>query len=109
MLGIGQAIDILGGMVPAAPHWMTRVGLEWAFRMLRDPRRIGRRVFVDDPPFFWWMLKQRLRRRRSSRCRPWHGDPDCPTSSIVDLPFIHILRMVRGLCHRRRGVRRGHD
>lgn len=64
MLGIGQAIDILGGMVPAAPRWMTRVGLEWAFRMLRDPRRIGRRVFIDDPPFFWWMLKRRFRRRR---------------------------------------------
>ena len=64
MLGIGQTIDILGGRVPAAPSWMTRVGLEWAFRMLRDPRRIGRRVFIDDPPFFWWMLKERFRRRR---------------------------------------------
>ena len=62
MLGIGQTIDILGGLIPAAPSWMTKVGLEWAFRMLRDPRRIGRRVFVDDPPFFWWMLKARLRR-----------------------------------------------
>jgi N-acetylglucosaminyldiphosphoundecaprenol N-acetyl-beta-D-mannosaminyltransferase len=64
MLGIGQTIDILGGRVQAAPSWMTRVGLEWAFRMLRDPRRIGRRVFVDDPPFFWWMLKARMRRRQ---------------------------------------------
>jgi exopolysaccharide biosynthesis WecB/TagA/CpsF family protein len=62
MLGIGQTIDILGGLIPAAPSWMTKVGLEWAFRMLRDPRRIGRRVFVDDPPFFWWMLKKRLKR-----------------------------------------------
>ena len=33
MLGIGQAIDVLGGRVPPAPAWMTRVGLEWAFRM----------------------------------------------------------------------------
>jgi exopolysaccharide biosynthesis WecB/TagA/CpsF family protein len=63
MLGIGQTIDILGGRVPAAPSWMTKVGLEWAFRMLRDPRRIGRRVFIDDPPFFWWMLKARVRER----------------------------------------------
>lgn len=61
MLGIGQTIDILGGRVPAAPAWMTRVGLEWAFRMLRDPRRIGRRVLIDDPPFFWWMLRSRFR------------------------------------------------
>jgi N-acetylglucosaminyldiphosphoundecaprenol N-acetyl-beta-D-mannosaminyltransferase len=64
MLGLGQTIDILGDRVPAAPPWMTRVGLEWAFRMLRDPRRIGRRVFVDDPPFFTWMLRERMRRRR---------------------------------------------
>ena len=63
MIGVGQAIDVLGGRVPAAPRWMTRIGLEWAFRMLRDPIRIGRRVFVDDPPFFWWMLKRRLGRR----------------------------------------------
>jgi UDP-N-acetyl-D-mannosaminuronic acid transferase (WecB/TagA/CpsF family) len=46
---------------------MTRVGLEWAFRMMRDPKRIGRRVFVDDPPFFWWMLRARLARRRRHR------------------------------------------
>jgi len=64
MLGIGQTIDILGGRVPAAPSWMTRIGMEWAFRMMRDPRRIGRRVFVDDPPFFWWMLRARVRERR---------------------------------------------
>jgi N-acetylglucosaminyldiphosphoundecaprenol N-acetyl-beta-D-mannosaminyltransferase len=62
MLGLGQTIDVLGGRVPTAPAWMTRVGLEWAFRMLRDPRRIGRRVFIDDPPFFWWMLRARLGR-----------------------------------------------
>jgi N-acetylglucosaminyldiphosphoundecaprenol N-acetyl-beta-D-mannosaminyltransferase len=63
MLGIGQTIDILGGRAPAAPAWMTRIGLEWAFRMMHDPRRIGRRVLVDDPPFFWWMLRARLARR----------------------------------------------
>jgi N-acetylglucosaminyldiphosphoundecaprenol N-acetyl-beta-D-mannosaminyltransferase len=67
MLGIGQTIDVLGGRVPVAPRWMTRVGLEWAFRMLRDPVRIGRRVFIDDPPFFWWMLRDRLSRRRLRR------------------------------------------
>jgi N-acetylglucosaminyldiphosphoundecaprenol N-acetyl-beta-D-mannosaminyltransferase len=62
MLGLGQTVDVLGGRVQAAPGWMTRVGLEWFFRLLRDPRRIGRRVFVDDPPFFWWMLRARLAR-----------------------------------------------
>jgi N-acetylglucosaminyldiphosphoundecaprenol N-acetyl-beta-D-mannosaminyltransferase len=67
MVGVGQAIDVLGGIVPAAPAWMTRVGLEWAFRLVQHPRRIGRRILVDDPPFFWWMLRARLRRRRARR------------------------------------------
>ena len=60
MLGIGQTVDILGGRVPAAPDWMTRIGLEWAFRLMHDPRRISRRVLIDDPPFFWWMLRARF-------------------------------------------------
>lgn len=63
MIGVGYAIDVLGGIAPTAPAWMTRIGLEWAFRLLHDPRRIGRRVLVDDPPFFWWMLRARLGRR----------------------------------------------
>jgi UDP-N-acetyl-D-mannosaminuronic acid transferase (WecB/TagA/CpsF family) len=48
---------------------MTRVGLEWAFRLLHDPRKIGRRVFVDDPPFFGWMIRERWSRIRSRRMR----------------------------------------
>jgi N-acetylglucosaminyldiphosphoundecaprenol N-acetyl-beta-D-mannosaminyltransferase len=67
MVGVGYAIDILGGKSKAAPSWMTRIGMEWAFRMLRDPVRIGRRVFIGTPRFMWWMLRTRLRRRRSGR------------------------------------------
>jgi N-acetylglucosaminyldiphosphoundecaprenol N-acetyl-beta-D-mannosaminyltransferase len=59
MVGIGQAIDVLGGMQPAAPAWMTRVGLEWAYRLAHDPRRLARRYLWDDPRFFWWMLRAR--------------------------------------------------
>lgn len=62
MIGVGYAIDVLGGVTPAAPGWMTRVGLEWAFRMLRDPRRIAKRVFLGTPRFMWWMLRARFRR-----------------------------------------------
>lgn len=63
MVGIGQAIDVLGGMQPAAPAWMTRVGLEWAYRLAHDPRRLARRYLWDDPRFFWWMLQARRTRR----------------------------------------------
>lgn len=59
MVGIGQAIDVLGGLQPTAPAWMTRVGLEWAYRLLHDPRRLARRYLWDDPRFFWWMFRAR--------------------------------------------------
>jgi len=67
MVGVGYAIDILGGKTKAAPRWMTRIGAEWAFRMLSDPVRIGKRVFIGTPRFMWWMARARLRRRRSGR------------------------------------------
>jgi N-acetylglucosaminyldiphosphoundecaprenol N-acetyl-beta-D-mannosaminyltransferase len=67
MVGVGYAIDILGGKTKAAPRWMTRIGVEWAYRMLSDPVRIGRRVFIGTPRFMLWMLQTRLRKRRSSR------------------------------------------
>lgn len=60
MVGVGQAIDILGGKAPEAPRWMTRIGVEWAFRLVRDPVRIGKRVFIGTPRFMWWMLRARL-------------------------------------------------
>ena len=67
MVGVGYAIDILGGKTKAAPRWMTRIGVEWAYRMVGDPVRIGKRVFIGTPRFMLWMLQTRLRKRRSSR------------------------------------------
>jgi N-acetylglucosaminyldiphosphoundecaprenol N-acetyl-beta-D-mannosaminyltransferase len=41
-LGVGGTFDFLAGRVPRAPLWVQRVGLEWAFRILAQPRRIWR-------------------------------------------------------------------
>jgi UDP-N-acetyl-D-mannosaminuronic acid transferase (WecB/TagA/CpsF family) len=46
-------------MQPQAPAWMTRVGVEWAYRLMHDPRRLARRYLWDDPRFFWWMLRDK--------------------------------------------------
>ncbi len=70
MLGVGQTIDVLGGKATPAPMWMTRVGLEWFYRVLKSPIKHGRRV-LDDTRFFWWMFRARLRRRAS----PGAGGP----------------------------------
>lgn len=55
-LCIGATIDFLAGERTRAPRWMQRVGLEWLFRVLLEPRRLGRRYARDAvifPCLFW--------------------------------------------------------
>jgi N-acetylglucosaminyldiphosphoundecaprenol N-acetyl-beta-D-mannosaminyltransferase len=64
-LACGAVIDFLAGHVPRAPRWMARSGLEWAYRLAREPRRLWRRYLVQDPAFAaivldtWWQRKRR--------------------------------------------------
>lgn len=47
-LGLGATIDFEAGQIKRAPKWMSNHGLEWFYRMLKDPRRLLRRYLVDD-------------------------------------------------------------
>ena len=59
-MAVGATIDFEAGNVPRAPVWMSNTGLEWAYRLYREPKRLWRRYLVDDLPFFWLLLKQKL-------------------------------------------------
>lgn len=52
----GAAIPFAAGTLPRAPKWMQRSGLEWAFRLLREPRRLFRRYVIDDLPYAVFLL-----------------------------------------------------
>ncbi len=64
LLSVGAAIDFLAGAVPRAPPWMSEHGLEWLFRLGREPRRLWRRYLLQDPKFVAILLRQ-LRRERA--------------------------------------------
>lgn len=51
LLGIGASLDFVAGAVPRAPAWMSRSGLEWLYRLTREPKRLWRRYFLRDPRF----------------------------------------------------------
>ena len=53
-----------------APRWMQRSGLEWLFRLCKEPRRLWRRYMVNNPRFLIAVLRRRphLRRVQSARC-----------------------------------------
>ena len=50
-IGCGAAVTFAAGTLPRAPAWMQRSGLEWMFRLLKEPRRLFRRYLVDDAPY----------------------------------------------------------
>lgn len=49
--GVGGSFDVLAGLIPRAPLWMQRNGLEWLFRLLQEPRRMWRRYLVTNVQF----------------------------------------------------------
>ena len=63
LLGVGAAFDLVGGTLPQAPIWMQRHGLEWAYRLFREPRRLWRRYLRNNPRFVWAILRNPPRMR----------------------------------------------
>lgn len=51
MLGVGAAFDFHAGVKAQAPAWMQRLGLEWLFRLLTEPRRLWKRYLYHNPRF----------------------------------------------------------
>jgi N-acetylglucosaminyldiphosphoundecaprenol N-acetyl-beta-D-mannosaminyltransferase len=59
-MGVGAAFDFCAGVQARAPRWMQRVGLEWFYRLLRQPWRWRRMLAL--PQAAWWVFWQRFRR-----------------------------------------------
>jgi len=51
LLGVGAAFDFHAGLLRQAPAWMQRSGLEWMYRLYREPRRLWRRYLRNNPAF----------------------------------------------------------
>jgi N-acetylglucosaminyldiphosphoundecaprenol N-acetyl-beta-D-mannosaminyltransferase len=68
LIGVGAAFDFHAGLVPQAPSWMQELGLEWAYRLAHEPRRLWRRYARYNPRFVAAFARQwaRDRMRRSA-------------------------------------------
>lgn len=64
MIGIGASLDFVAGAVRRAPRWMSDHGLEWLYRLWREPRRLWRRYLLRDPKFVWTVWRTLCDRRR---------------------------------------------
>lgn len=57
-IGVGGSFDVISGNIARAPYWMQVIGLEWFYRILKDPKRIKRLSFI--PSFFLLVLKSKF-------------------------------------------------
>ena len=62
VMGIGGALDVVAGVVGRAPRWAQRVGLEWAFRLAQEPKRLWRR-YLGTNALFLGIVTAALARR----------------------------------------------
>lgn len=63
LVGVGAAFDFHAGLVPQAPPWLQRAGLEWAYRLTREPRRLWRRYLRYNPRFVGAFARQLVAHR----------------------------------------------
>lgn len=63
-LAVGATIDFEAGAINRAPQWMSRMGIEWMYRIYSDPKRLWKRYLVEDLPFVWLLLQQKLGKYR---------------------------------------------
>jgi len=57
---IGAVFDFYAGTVKRAPHWMIQTGLEWFYRLVKEPRRMWRRYLVGNALFIGYVLKEKI-------------------------------------------------
>lgn len=77
-IGLGGSLDFVAGAVRRAPRWVSRMGLEWIYRLLQEPRRLAYRYLVRDVkvvPLFTraWLDARRARRGVVADITPARG------------------------------------
>lgn len=58
-IGVGAAFDFIAGIRPEAPRWISRLGVEWLYRLLSEPRRLLKRYTHGNVVFLRAMIKYR--------------------------------------------------
>ena len=60
MMGVGGSFDTVIGHVKRAPMWMQKIGMEWFYRFIKEPRRMFRRYMIGNFQFIGMVLKHKF-------------------------------------------------
>lgn len=62
VMGVGGTFDVVAGQVKRAPTWMQNYGLEWAYRVIQEPRRMWKRYLITNYQFLILLLKEKIKK-----------------------------------------------
>jgi len=65
VMGVGGSFDVVAGVTNRAPKWMQKIGLEWLFRLIQEPRRMWKRYVVGNAQFIRYTY--RVKREQKGR------------------------------------------
>ncbi|MDM1043720.1 WecB/TagA/CpsF family glycosyltransferase [Myroides sp. 1354] len=63
IMGVGGSFDVISGKVKRAPQWMQKIGMEWFYRFLQEPKRMWKRSFVDNGKFLGLIVKELIQKK----------------------------------------------
>jgi N-acetylglucosaminyldiphosphoundecaprenol N-acetyl-beta-D-mannosaminyltransferase len=61
-VGVGGSFDIIAGKTKHAPVWISKMGMEWFYRFIQEPRRMWKRYLVTNSLFLWLVVKEIFRK-----------------------------------------------
>ncbi len=79
LVAVGAAFDFHAGNLPQAPAQMQRMGMEWIYRLAKEPRRLWKRYLLLNPLFLWYLFLQKSGLR--------HFDPDLAELPVEELRY----------------------
>jgi N-acetylglucosaminyldiphosphoundecaprenol N-acetyl-beta-D-mannosaminyltransferase len=60
IMGVGGSFDVIAGITKRAPVWMQKMGLEWFYRFLQEPKRMWKRYLIGNSKFILLVLKEKM-------------------------------------------------
>lgn len=63
IIGVGGSFDVLAGVISRAPAAVQSLGLEWAWRLMMEPRKLWKRYLTTNSEFIWLVLREYVRGR----------------------------------------------
>lgn len=60
IMGVGGSFDVFAGKTKRAPKWMQKIGMEWFYRFLQEPKRMWKRYLVGNSKFIYLVFKEKF-------------------------------------------------